>query len=191
MAGRGLGGVRYYSFAEAVGERFAASHLVAGVEHLDLLGEYWNRMGSTNAPFLPPAGRPLRLRHVAVRAAELIHLLESGLVPEPRSARTVVESAREARALAACAGLARLELFFRCERSFSHAGGVGPHFGTVLESEASPVLELAGRAAFLRTRRWSTWRSCGAGTSGSGASSGTARGWRGRWSSRGRWWTGG
>ncbi|GAA4528168.1 hypothetical protein [Amycolatopsis samaneae] len=88
-------------------------------------------------PFRPPAGPPWRLRHVGLRAPDLVHLLRSGLVPELRSAEVLISDTGEARELAACAELARLHhlaIGFRCGWNKSQPLGQ-LYFGNVIEQD--------------------------------------------------------
>jgi hypothetical protein len=88
-------------------------------------------------PFRPVAGRPWRLRHVGLRAPDLVHLMRSGLVPGLRSADVLVCDTKEAHDLAGCEELARLDrlaIGFRCGKD-GRQPLWKPYFGNVIEQD--------------------------------------------------------
>ncbi|WP_092786596.1 hypothetical protein [Actinokineospora terrae] len=89
--------------------RFADHEAATRLESLSLLDLGDSLLHSGLPTFRPPAGRPWRLRHVAVSGADLAYLLRSGLVPDLRSADVLVRDLDEARGLAARPELAQLE----------------------------------------------------------------------------------
>ncbi|SFW87265.1 hypothetical protein [Amycolatopsis australiensis] len=110
---------------------------LARLGSLSLIGVGEDLFHFDRPPFRPPAGRPLRLRHAGLRAPDLVHLLRSGLVPDLRSADVIVGNAGEARDLAACPELARLDrlaIGFRCGHNRRHPGWT-PFFGNVVEED--------------------------------------------------------
>lgn len=97
--------------------RFAEHESAPRIESLSLITLGDSLLHSGLPTFRPPAGRPWRLRHVAVSGSDLAHLLRSGLAPDLRSADVLVRDLDEAAELAACPELARLErlgIGFRC-----------------------------------------------------------------------------
>ncbi|WP_394618087.1 leucine-rich repeat domain-containing protein [Lentzea sp. JNUCC 0626] len=79
-------------------------------------GEAFGRLESVAADLPLPIGGPTRLRHVGMRAPDLVHLLRNDFLPELRSAEVRVATVEEARELAGCplAGL-DLALEFHCD----------------------------------------------------------------------------
>lgn len=126
----------------------AAAPGLTQLEALNLIELREDLFHFDSPPFRPPAGRTLRLRHAGLRAPSLVHLLRSGLVPDLRSADVIVGSAAEARDLADCPELARLDrlaIGFRCghdRRSFAGR----PSFGNVIEEDDEACATFFGRA---------------------------------------------
>ncbi|MFI9816184.1 leucine-rich repeat domain-containing protein [Saccharothrix variisporea] len=116
--------------------RLAEHPGLARLESLDLVTLAENLWDYEKPPFRP-AGGPLRLRHAGLRAPDLVHLLRTGLVPELRSADVLVCSAEEARELADCPGLGRLDrlaIGFRCGKN-GRQPLWQPFFGNVIEAD--------------------------------------------------------
>jgi hypothetical protein len=118
-------------------EQFAGLPAVAGLESL-CLADVRDRMWHFGKPrFRPAAGRPWRLRHAGLRSPDLVHLLRSGLVPDLRSADVLVCDEEEARDLADCAEIARLDrlaIGFRCGKN-GRQPPWKPYFGNVIEQD--------------------------------------------------------
>ncbi|MEU0409427.1 hypothetical protein ABZ307_16650 [Streptomyces griseorubiginosus] len=117
--------------------RLADDPALAGLESLDLVSVREDMWHFKKPPFRPRGERPWRLRHAGLRAPDLVHLIRSGLVPELRSADVLVCDLDEARELADCAELARLErlaIGFRCGKNGSQPLGK-PYFGNVIEED--------------------------------------------------------
>ncbi|MFF1817171.1 leucine-rich repeat domain-containing protein [Kribbella sp. NPDC058245] len=118
----------------------AASPALNRLESLDLIDIREDLFHFTPPPFRPPAGRPLRLRHVGLRAPDLTYLLRAGIVQRLRSATVLVCSLDEARELAACPELAQLErltIGFRCGRNGQHILGEQTVGNVVPEDDAA------------------------------------------------------
>ena len=115
-----------------------ANHPALGrLESLNLVTAREDVWHFEKPPFRPPAGQPWRLRHAGLRAPDLVHLMRSGLVPELRSAEVLVCDTDEARELAACPELARLDrlaIGFRCGRNGRQPMGK-PYFGNVIDED--------------------------------------------------------
>ncbi|MEQ0558164.1 hypothetical protein ABJI51_03690 [Amycolatopsis sp. NEAU-NG30] len=127
---------------------FAAVPDLARLESLNLIELREDLFHFAKPPFRPPAGRPLRLRHAGLRAPDLVHLLRAELVPDLRSAEVIVGSAEEARDLAACPQLARLDrlaLGFRCGHNRVSPGGKH-FFGNVVEEDDAACEDFFARA---------------------------------------------
>ncbi|MET8849230.1 hypothetical protein [Amycolatopsis sp. NPDC004625] len=115
----------------------AAAPGLARLDSLDLVDVSEDMWHFGKPPFRPPADRPLPLRHAGLRAPDLVHLLRSAIVPHLRSADVLVCSADEARELAACPELARLErlaIGFRCGRD-GRQPLWEPFFGNVIAED--------------------------------------------------------
>jgi hypothetical protein len=118
-------------------ERLAGMPAAAGLESLCLADVRDDLFHFGKPRFRPPSGRAWRLRHAGLRAADLAHLLRSGLVPDLRSADVLVCDEEEARDLAACAELARLDrlaIGFRCGKN-GRQPLWKPYFGNVIEQD--------------------------------------------------------
>ncbi|WP_410676354.1 hypothetical protein [Amycolatopsis sp. cmx-4-68] len=127
---------------------FAAAPDLARLESLNLVELREDLFHFDSPPFRPPAGRTLRLRHAGLRAPSLVHLLRSGLVPDLRSADVIVGSAAEARDLADCPELARLDrlaIGFRCGHD-RRSPLATPFFGNVIEADDEACAAFFGRA---------------------------------------------
>lgn len=112
--------------------KLADSPALARFESLNLVSASEDVWHFEKPPFRPVSQLP-RLRHVGLRAPDLIHLLRSGLAPNLRSADVLVCDLNETQDLAACAelaGLDRLAVGFRCGRVGVHPAGQ-PYFGNV------------------------------------------------------------
>lgn len=134
--------------------RLAASPAVARLESLSLLSVREDMWHFGKPPFRPSAGRPWRLRHAGLRASDLVHLMRSGLVPGLRSAEVLVCDAEEARDLADCPELARLDrlaIGFRCGKD-GRQPLWKPYFGNVIaqDDDASEVFFARADLANLR-----------------------------------------
>jgi hypothetical protein len=117
--------------------RLAGNAAVMRIETLNLVTARENMWHFEKPPFRPPAGQPWRLRHVGLRAPDLIHMMRSGLVPELRSADVLVCDIDEARDLADCAELAeldRLAIGFRCGKN-GRQPLWKPYFGNVIDQD--------------------------------------------------------
>ncbi|MEV6238544.1 hypothetical protein [Lentzea sp. NPDC051838] len=132
--------------------RFARTEAVTRLESLVLVGvteSLWH--------FEKPSfrlDRPARLRHIGVMAADLVHLMREGLLPELRSAEVLVSTADEARELASCAQLAsleRLEIGFRCGKNGKQPLWK-PFFGNVIEADDEACAEFFSRADLTNLR---------------------------------------
>lgn len=118
-------------------DAFAAAPGLARFTSLDLIDIDEGISLFEKPPFRPPADRSLELRHAGLRAPDLVHLLRSGTVPRLRSADVLVCTAAEARDLAACPELARLErlaIGFRC-RCDGRQPLWEPFFGNVIDED--------------------------------------------------------
>ncbi|MEV4313991.1 hypothetical protein [Actinocrispum sp. NPDC049592] len=128
--------------------RLAEHPAVARLESLTLATAQEDLFQFDKPRFRPSAGQPWRLRHVGLRALDLAHLMRSDLVPDLRSAEVLVASLDEARELAECPGLARLDrlaIGFRCGWNKSHPGWT-PFFGNVIEEDDEACEEFFARA---------------------------------------------
>ncbi|ADJ47582.1 hypothetical protein AMES_5757 [Amycolatopsis mediterranei S699] len=126
----------------------AAAPGLARLEALNLIELREDLFNFDCPPFRPPAGRTLRLWHAGLRAPALVHLLRSDLVPDLRSADVIVGSAAEARDLAGCPGLARLDrlaIGFRCGHD-RRSPLATPFFGNVIEADDEACAAFFGRA---------------------------------------------
>ena len=133
-------------------DRFAASETVTRLESLTTVRvseDLWHFK-------IPPLriDRPTRLRHAALLAPDLIHLLRNGLAPDLKSAVVLVESADDARDLAGCEGISalnHLEIGFRCGKD-----GKQPlwaqYFGNVIEADDVACEEFFSRAMLTNLR---------------------------------------
>lgn len=150
----------------------AAHPGVARLESLDLVTAHEDMWNFTRPPFRPPAGRPLRLRHVGLRAPDLVYLLRSGLVPDLRSADVLVCDTEEARDLAECPGLARLErlaIGFRCGKN-GRQPLWQPFFGNVIDADDDAAEVFFARADLTGLRDLAVRGTCmGLGREGLGA----------------------
>jgi hypothetical protein len=118
-------------------ERLTGLAAAAGLESLCLADVRDDMFHFGKPQFRPPSGRPWRLRHAGLRAPDLAHLLRSGLVPDLRSADVLICDEEEARDLAACADLARLDrlaIGFRCGKN-GRQPLWKPYFGNVIEQD--------------------------------------------------------
>lgn len=135
-------------------ERFAGLPAVAGLESL-CLADVRNDMWHFGKPrFRPAAGRPWRLRHAGLRAPDLVHLLRSGLVPDLRSADVLVCDEEEARDLADCPGIARLDrlaIGFRCGKN-GRQPLWKPYFGNVIEQDDTACVAFFAHADLASLR---------------------------------------
>lgn len=107
------------------------------LESLDLVDVREDMWHFKKPPFRPTGERPWRLRHAGLRAPDLVHLIRSGLVPDLRSADVLVCDPEEARELADCAELARLErlaIGFRCGKD-GRQPLWKPYFGNVIAED--------------------------------------------------------
>jgi len=132
-----------------------ANHPAMGrIESLSLVTTREDMWHFEKPPFRPPAGAPWRLRHAGLRAPDLVHLLRSGLVPELRSAEVLVSDTGEARELAACRELARLDrlaIGFRCGRD-GRQPLWKPYFGNVIDEDDEACEAFFARADLARLR---------------------------------------
>lgn len=134
--------------------RLAASPAVARLESLSLLSVREDMWHFGKPPFRPATGRPWRLRHAGLRAADLVHVMRSGLAPDLRSAEVLVCDAEEARDLADCAELARLDrlsIGFRCGKDGRQPLGK-PYFGNVIEQDDDACEAFFARADLANLR---------------------------------------
>lgn len=135
-----IGGLFGSRDAEVVG-KLAESAAVAHLESLDLhvTDGLLIRPGCVESIFLPRGGSPWRLCHVGLQASELIYLMRSELVPALRSADVQVFTVAQARDLAACAELARLDhlaIKFRCGSPGDFpVPGYRAHLGNVIDAD--------------------------------------------------------
>ncbi|GAA3955656.1 hypothetical protein GCM10023085_42810 [Actinomadura viridis] len=145
---------------------------VTRLESLNLLDVWEDLFHFGKPPFRPKSGTPWRLRHAGMRAPDLVHLIRSGLVPDLRSADVLVSSTEEARALADCAELARLDrlaIGFRCGHDGRQPLGK-PYFGNIIEQDDQACEQFFAHAdlANLQTLRV-VGKSMGLGSEGLGA----------------------
>ncbi|GAA1889375.1 hypothetical protein [Actinomadura bangladeshensis] len=134
--------------------RLAASPAVARLESLSLLTVQEDMWHFGKPPFRPDAGAPWRLRHAGLRAPDLVHLMRSGLVPDLRSAEVLVCDAEEARDLAACPELARLDrlaIGFRCGKN-GRQPLWKPYFGNVIAQDDDACEVFFARADLANLR---------------------------------------
>ncbi len=128
--------------------RFGETPAVARLDSLTLAAAHEDLFHFDKPRFRPPAGQPWRLRHVGLGAPDLAHLMRSGLVPDLRSADVLVANLDEARELAGCPELARLDrlaIGFRCGWNKSHRGW-GPFFGNVIKEDDEACEEFFAHA---------------------------------------------
>lgn len=126
--------------------RFAASEVVTRLETLVLVTGIEQRWWCEPAQFR--VGRPLRARHVALRADDLTHLMCNDLVPHLRSAFALVGSPDEAAELASCPQLATLETLdirFSCAKD-GKSPLWKPYFGNVIDADDEACEAFFGRA---------------------------------------------
>jgi hypothetical protein len=117
--------------------RLAGRGALARLESLDLVSVREDLWHFDKPPFRPPGGQAWRLRHAGLRAPDLVHLMRTGLVPDLRSADVLVCDLSEARELAGCAELARLEqlsIGFRCGKN-GRQPLWKPYFGNVIDQD--------------------------------------------------------
>ncbi|WP_439656788.1 hypothetical protein ACSHWB_30860 [Lentzea sp. HUAS TT2] len=111
-----------WEFDAAPMARFAASETATRLESLTVVRVRESLWGFD----IPPVriDRPTRLKHAGLLAADLIHLLRNGSVPDLTSVTVLVRSVDEARELAgfeALSALDRLEIGFRCGKHANEA----------------------------------------------------------------------
>jgi hypothetical protein len=102
---------------------------------------------------VPQLGRRGRVRHLALRSADLIALWDTTRLPHLRSAAVIVRSVDEALKLAARAELAQLTSFsiaFRCGFS-GHSPG-DPFLGNVIEADEAAAEAFFGSARLDRLK---------------------------------------
>lgn len=148
----------------------AASPALNRLESLDLVDISEDFFHFTPPPFRPPAGRPLRLRHVGLRAADLTYLLRAGIVQRLSSATVLISSLEEARELASCPELAQLErltIGFRCGRNGRHLMGALT-VGNVLPEDDEACTAFFAAAQLTRLSELSLQGPRGAGREGLG-----------------------
>ncbi|WP_346048967.1 hypothetical protein [Actinomadura chokoriensis] len=134
--------------------RLAAAPAVARLESLSLLTVREDMWHFGKPPFRPDAGAPWRLRHAGLRAPDLVHLMRSGLVPGLRSAEVLVCTTEEARDLAGCPELARLDrlaIGFRCGKD-GRQPLWKPYFGNVIAQDDEACEEFFARADLASLR---------------------------------------
>lgn len=126
--------------------KLAGNAGLARIESLSLVTTHENLFHFAKPPFRPTVRT--RLRHAGLRAPDLVHLMRSGLAPDLRSAEVLVASSDEARDLAGCAELARLErlaIGFRCGWNGKQPAWE-PFFGNVIDEDDDACEEFFGRA---------------------------------------------
>lgn len=134
--------------------RLAAAPAVARLESLSLLSVREDMWHFGKPPFRPSAGRPWRLRHAGLRAPDLVHMMRSGLVPDLRSTEVLICDAEEARDLADCPELARLDrlsIGFRCGKNGRQPLGK-PYFGNVIAQDDDACEAFFARADLANLR---------------------------------------
>jgi Leucine Rich repeat len=139
---------------EEVVANIANHPALSRIESLNLMTSHEDMWHFEKPPFRPPAGRPLRLRHVGLRAPDLVHLMRSGQAPDLRSAEVLVCDTGEARELAACRELARLDrlaIGFRCGRNGRSPMGQ-PFFGNVIDEDDEACEAFFARADLASLR---------------------------------------
>lgn len=150
--------------------RFAAGEAVTRLESLVLV-RVWESLWHFEIPPLR-IDRPTRLRHVGLRAPDLVHLLRNDLAPDLKSADVLVASADEARQLAGCAQLSaldRLAIGFRCGKN-GRQPLWAPFFGNVIEADDVACEEFFSQVELTNLRSLSVHGSTmGMGREGLGA----------------------
>lgn len=135
-----LRSVRIAGLTDSDGEllaRIAGHDALTRLESLGLVGVDEDMWHFKKPSFSPPEGRTWQLRHVGLRAPDLVHLLRSGHVPNLRSVDVLVCSAQEALDLAARPELARLDrlaIGFRCGKN-GRQPLWKPYFGNVIDED--------------------------------------------------------
>ncbi|CAM5365357.1 hypothetical protein [Streptomyces chartreusis] len=128
--------------------RIAGHEALTRLESLSLVGVDEDMWHFKKPPFSPPEGRTWQLRHVGLRAPDLVHLLGSGRVPNLRSVDVLVCSAQEALDLAARPELARLDrlaIGFRCGKN-GRQPLWKPYFGNVIDEDDDAAEAFFARA---------------------------------------------
>ncbi len=128
--------------------RIAGHDALTRLESLSLVGVDEDMWHFEKPPFSPPEGRTWQLRHVGLRAPDLVRLLRSGQVPTLRSVDVLVCSAQEALDLAARPELARLDrlaIGFRCGKN-GRQPLWKPYFGNVIDEDDDAAEAFFARA---------------------------------------------
>ncbi|MFB6933841.1 hypothetical protein [Streptomyces chartreusis] len=134
--------------------RIAGHDALTRLESLSLVGVDEDMWHFKKPPFSPPEGRTWQLRHVGLRAPDLVQLLRSGQVPNLRSVDVLVCSAQEALDLAARPELARLDrlaIGFRCGRN-GRQPLWKPYFGNVIDEDDDAAEAFFARAELTGLR---------------------------------------
>ncbi|MFD5016046.1 leucine-rich repeat domain-containing protein [Streptomyces chartreusis] len=128
--------------------RIAGHDALTRLESLSLVGVDEDMWHFEKPPFSPPEGRTWQLRHVGLRAPDLVRLLRSGQVPNLRSVDVLVCSAQEALELTARPELARLDrlaIGFRCGKN-GRQPLWKPYFGNVIDEDDDAAEAFFARA---------------------------------------------